>query len=236
MTRQKTFKSQVRGRMAKTGERYTSARRQLAEQSHRAEQTIAEPAPESPAPSAPDAEMLQSEETIRRGTGRGWDEWFAILDDWGAAQHSHTEIARWLVAEYDISGWWSQSVTVSYERARGLRAKHQVNKGFTVSVNRTVGVPAEHLSAAFTDAGLREQWLPDAQLRERTSRPGKSARFDWLQDGSVVVVGFERKGDAKTQVGLAHEKLPDAATAERMKAFWRERLTTLKEVMEARSM
>ena len=41
------------------------------------------------------------------------------------------------------------------------------------------------------------------------------------------------KGDGKTQIGLGHEKLPDADTAERIKAMWRERLTALKELLES---
>ena len=32
---------------------------------------------------------------------------------------------------------------------------------------------------------------------------------------------------------LTHERLPDSAEAERMKAFWRERVAGLKEVLEA---
>jgi hypothetical protein len=229
MTRQKSFKAGVRSRMAKTGERYTAARRQLIERTSRAEG--------SPATEARDnvPEMLTSDEAIRDGTGRGWDEWFAILDAWGATEHSHPEIARWLVEEQGLAGWWAQSITVGYERARGMRAKHQTASGFSISVNRTVAVSAERLSDAFTDAALRQRWLPGTELTERTSRRGRSARFDWPGDGSVVVVGFTAKGADKTQLALVHEKLPDSQAAERMKAFWRERLGVLKGLLEDRS-
>jgi hypothetical protein len=47
----------------------------------------------------------------------------ATTNAWGPT--GHTEIARWLVAEHRIGGWWAQSVTVAYERARGVRAKHE---------------------------------------------------------------------------------------------------------------
>ena len=59
-----------------------------------------------------------SEEAIRRRTGRGWEEWFDLLDAWGAADRTHTEIARWVAEEHAIDGWNAQAVTVSYERAR----------------------------------------------------------------------------------------------------------------------
>ena len=32
--------------------------------------------------------------SIRKGTGRSWDDWFRLLDAWGATAHTHTEIAR----------------------------------------------------------------------------------------------------------------------------------------------
>ena len=38
---------------------------------------------------------------------------------------------------------------------------------------------------------------------------------------------FESKGDARSVVSVQHERLADAGEAERMKAFWRERLAAL---------
>ena len=35
-----------------------------------------------------------SEEMIRERTGRGWEEWFDLLDSWGSETLGHTEIAR----------------------------------------------------------------------------------------------------------------------------------------------
>ena len=47
-----------------------------------------------------------------------------------------------------------------------------------------------------------------------------------------VNVGFEPKGDARGQVAVAHERLPDAEAAEEMKQHWRERLSALKALLE----
>ena len=44
----------------------------------------------------------------------------------------------------------------------------------------------------------------------------------------VLNVGFEAKGDDKSTVALEHERLPDGEAAERMKAYWRERIAALK--------
>jgi len=82
------------------------------------------------------------------------------------------------------------------------------------------------------DEQQRRRWLPDAELRERTATRPKSARFDWGDTTTRLVVGFETKANGKSLAALAHEKLPDAAEAERMKAYWRERVAVLKEVLE----
>jgi hypothetical protein len=47
-----------------------------------------------------------------------------------------------------------------------------------------------------------------------------------------VVADFTAKGEAKSTVAIEHERLPDAETAERMKAYWRERLSELKRALE----
>jgi hypothetical protein len=219
MTRQKSFKRLVRARMEKTGESYSAARALLL--------AANEPkATEGPT-------LTMSDDAIRRRTGHGWEHWFDLLDEWGATERSHTDAATWLREEQDTGGWNAQAIVVSYERARGLRAVGEHADGFTVTASRTVAVPVDRLYEAFVDESLRREWLPDAELRERTATRPRSARFDWGDNGTRVVVGFEAKGDAKSTASLAHEKLPDAAEAERMKAFWRERVAALKEVLEA---
>ncbi|MGH8575879.1 MAG: hypothetical protein ACREXX_07575 [Gammaproteobacteria bacterium] len=92
-------------------------------------------------------------------------------------------------------------------------------------------MPGERVFEAFVDAELRERWLPGAVMHERTSQPGRSVRFDWEDGVTRVNVGIT-VGEGKSQVAVEHERLPDVETAERMKAFWRERLTTLKTMLE----
>jgi pimeloyl-ACP methyl ester carboxylesterase len=213
MTRQNSFKRLVRTRMEKTGESYTAARATL---------LAAEEAKAAEAP-----ELMMSDEAIRRRSGRGWEEWFDLLDEWGAAERPHREIARWLREEQGVDGWGAQSVTVSYERARGLRAVGERPEGFSVTAQKTVAVPVGRLYEAFVDPSLRKRWLSDGELRERTATKPKSARFDWGDGETRVIVDFTAKGEAKSTVALEHERLADAEEAKRMKAFWRERMTAL---------
>ena len=124
-------------------------------------------------------------------------------------------------------------MTVSYERARGLRAVGERPDGFTITASKTVAVPVDRLYEAFVDESLRRRWLPDGKLRERTATKPKSARFDW-GDGEtrVIVVLRRRRARRRAPSALQHERLPDGEEAERMKAFWRDRVAALKEVLE----
>src|SRR3954447_9593627 len=156
MTVQKSFKRLVRARMDKTGESYTAARSHLL--------TAEEPA------AIDETVLATSDAKIRERTGRGWEEWFDLLDDWGAAGRTHREIARWVAEQQGVVplAWNAQAVVGSYERARGLRAVGEHADGFTITATRTGGVRVDGLYDAFVDAGLRECWLPDGELSERT--------------------------------------------------------------------
>ena len=218
MTRQKSFKRLVRSRMHRTGESYTAARAVLLA---------------APEPTAADGPALpMSDEAIRRRTGRGWEDRFDLIDEWGGEQRAHREIARWLSEDQGIDGWSAQSVTVGYERARGGRALGEHADGFTVTASKTIAVPVERLFDAFVEGELRGRWAPGVELRLRTSTRPRSARFDVGDGPTRLVAGFMAMGDAKSQVGLSHERLPDAAEADRMKPFWRERVVRLKELLE----
>ena len=217
MTRQRSFKQLVRSRMEKTGESYTAARAQL---------LTADAAEQPP--------LATSDARIRERTGRGWEEWFDLLDGWGAAERTHRETARWVAEQLGIHplAWNAQAITGSYEQARGLRAVGEHATGFSITASKTVAVPVERLYDAFVDPDLRATWLPDAQLRERTATKPRSARFDWGDGATRVHVTFAAKGEDKSTATVAHERLDGAAEADRMKAYWRERVTVLKQALE----
>ena len=167
MPTQKIFKKRVRTRMTKTGESYTAARRQLL---HKADAmagpepaepaTVAEPPPVGE-PAVP-PELLTSDDALRRATGKGHEEWFALLDGWGATERKHPEIARWLKETQGTPSWWTQTITVDYERARGMRGRHEMGDGYSISVTRTINVDPERVLAAFTSEPVRKRWLGDA--------------------------------------------------------------------------
>jgi hypothetical protein len=220
MTEHKSFKRLVRARMAKTGESYTAARVRLLR---------AEPSNGVGAPT-----LKTSDEKIRERTGRGWEEWFAMLDGWGAADRSHRDIARWLAEQMGIHplAWNAQAITASYELTRGLREVGEKADGFAITASRTVEVPVDRLYEAVVRPAARLDWLPDGKLTERTATAPKSARFDWAEGPTRVHVTFLPKGESRSTVALEHRRLADAGEADRMKSYWRERLSVLKGALE----
>ena len=74
---------------------------------------------------------------------------------------------------------------------------------------------------------------PGAAFEVRTARPGKSIRANWDDGSTRLVIAFTARGQARSQVALTHERIPDAATADRLKPWWRERVADLKRVLEA---
>lgn len=175
-----------------------------------------------------------SDDALASATGRDWASWFALLDAWGAVDRGHAAIARHLVDEHGVSGWHAQSITVGYEQERGLREVGQASDGrWQVSVSKTVNAPADRCTAAFADAELRRRWLPDGELDVRSHRTGKSVTADWDGATSRIEVYLTPKGEAKTQIGLGHTKLPDADAVAAYKEFWRERLAGLKTLLES---
>jgi uncharacterized protein YndB with AHSA1/START domain len=161
-----------------------------------------------------------SDEAVQTKTGRTWPEWFAILDAAGAQRMTHQQIVAYLHTEQGVGAWWQQMVTVTYEQARGMRAKHQMPNGYQISTSKTIAAPTAALYEAWIDADRRQSWLPNAPLAISKATPGKSIRAGWGDQGGRIDVQFYPKGAAKTQVTIQHNKLADADAAEQMKAYW----------------
>lgn len=224
MTAQPSFKRLVRARMAKTGERYTTARARLL--AARADEAVDEQVPR----------LVCSDERIRTRTGRGWEDWFALLDSWGAESMAHTDLTRRLGAELGLHplAWNVQAVVTSYEWTRGTRevGKRVGRDGWVASASRTIAASADATLTAFVDPIQRSAWLPDVELHERTVTKPTSARFDVGDGRTRLVVGVEPRGDERATVSVQHTRLAGADEREAQKAVWRRALLELKALLE----
>ena len=223
MSTNKDFKRLVRGRMQKTGEAYTTARAHLLKQ---------KPAAPVSAATVDYAKLAgRSDAVLKQKTGCTWARWVKALDHAQAYTWPHREIATYVHEKYKIPGWWAQTVTVGYERIKGLRAVGQRRDGsFEANKSRTFAVPLVQLYRAFHDSGTRARWLPGVDLTVLAATRGKSMRITW-PDRTSVDVGFTSRGAAKSQVAVQHGKLPDRAAQTRVKQYWAERLDALGEVL-----
>ena len=235
MTTQKDFKRLVRGRMQKTGESYTTARASLLQPGAKRKAQIAEGngsaavASTPPRPDVVDYAKIAglSDAKVKEKTGCTWEKWVFALDHVNAHQWPHSEIAEYVKEKYKVPDWWTQMVTVGYERIRGLRAKGQRRSGsWEASKSRTVNAAAGTLFRAFKQPKRRSAWLNGATAVVRTSVPNKSVRMTW-EDGSSVEVYLVSKGRSKAVVTVQHTKLPSRGAADRMKSYWDEHLGVL---------
>jgi hypothetical protein len=206
------------------------------------EPVSAPPPPETtapaPAPPPPDTgEELNvagiGEEAVRNATGKGWEEWFEILERAGAPDIGHQNMARHLAETHGLTGWWSQMVTVGYERARGGRKKHETAEGFSISRSLTLDVPVERMFAAWNDASIRDRWLGEPGITVTTVTEPRSMRILWKDGRTRLSVDFYPKGHRRSLVTVQHMKLADEAEAERMKEYWGRALVSLQEVLSA---
>lgn len=221
MTTQESFKKRIRARMQQTGEKYNAARRVLIEQAEhrrRAGDDGREWA----------AEPEHSDDAVRAATGRGWDEWVTVIDGGPAAADGHAAVAAWLQEKHGVAGWWAQSVTGGWERITGRRLPHQMADGtFTANKARTMVVDVDTVRALLVDDDGREALLPGRDTTLRSRATSKSLRVE-LEQG-VALFAFDDRGDGRTTVTVAHEKLPRFEDVQLWKQFWDDWLDALAE-------
>jgi uncharacterized protein YndB with AHSA1/START domain len=173
---------------------------------------------------------------VRKATGQGWNEWFKILDDAGASLMEHAAIATLLGETHSVPEWWSQTITVGYEQARGLRRKNEATDGFQAGVSKTINAATAKLYRAWEDEATRTRWMGDHKVEIRVANTDKNIRMTWLvqgpDEGSSVEVYFWPKDANKCLVQVQQRKLADAEAVQRVRAFWSVKLENLRAAME----
>lgn len=234
MTRARALKQVIRERAARTGERYTTARRHVL-----AAVTPRAPSPAPPTRRAPAASVKGSVSNAKaiEKTGHGLDHWFAVLDRFGAVERGHTAAARHLYEDHKVPGWYSQGITVAYERTRGVRALNQRCDGeYEVPVSKVMTAETARVIKAFTDTRMRKRWITavdptlgaalTAAVTSKASRgfvvrPDGQARFRYKWDGTIVQFYLYPKPGGKVSLVVQHTKLPGAEAVEERRAQWK---------------
>lgn len=241
MTRAHALKQVIRTRAAKTGERYTTARRHVLNSLKPADAPAAKPkaAPSvagSSKGSVSDAKSLEK-------TGQGLDHWFEVLDRFGAVEKGHGAAARHLNEVHNVDGWYAQGITVAFERARGVRALNQRCDGkYEVSVSKVIIAEVADIIKAVTNTRLRNRWTEhlDPQLAGALTaavgskaskgfvvRPDGLARFRYKWDKTTVQFYLQPKPSGKVSVVVSNLALAGPESVEERRTQWRTALEAL---------
>lgn len=241
MTQAKKLKQAIRTRAKKTGESYAVARRhvvaKLEKQRGKSTAAVAKAARSAPSKGA------VSEAKCVEKTGHGYDHWFSVLDRFGAQRKGHTAAARHLRDDHEVSPWYSQGITVAYERARGLREVNQVCGGtFEVSVSRVLPASVDDVVAALSRKAKRERWLEDADdhvaealtaaiASKRIRRNGDVATFQFDGPDGRIDLRVTSKDDGRSTLVARTLGMQGKDLIEIARSRWKQSLDSLRSAL-----
>ncbi len=165
------------------------------------------------------AEPEAGDAAVREATGRGWDQWREVIDQWPGHTDGHAAVARYLAEEHGVEGWWAQSVTVGWERITGRRLPQQRPDG-TFSANRSRTLTADHgrLRELLLDEEGRVALFPGLEPELRSRPTSKNVRIG-LGGGSVEI-SLTPRDDGRVTVTIQHERLGSPEEVIAWKAYW----------------
>ena len=201
-----------------------------------------------------ESEHPMSDAAARAATGRGWDEWYALLDGAGGTAPGRRAITDALMKEHGLAPWWAQTVAVEYERARGLREKDGRPRGYAICVTKTIAAPAAAVFDAFGTAAALDRWLADGAGADAAFveggrfttadgnrgtytriAPPKTLRLAWDDDDPALASTVELKlgeRDGKCGLVLNHERIQSRALADGLRVAWGAAIERLKRHLE----
>ena len=168
-------------------------------------------------------------------TGKTMEQWFEVMDKKGASKMPQENIfflTGKIKGLSNLSEWNRNLFTTSYTWHKGLRQRGEKQGGFEISVSKTVNVPLNDLYNSFVNDAQRKKWLKE-KIVIRKQTENKSARVTWTDEVTSLSIDFYAKGKDKSQIVVQHMKIEDAQKADVMKVFWGEKLSEMKELLEA---
>ena len=104
-----------------------------------------------------------TDEQVIEETRRSSEDWYVMLDAWGARERSHAEIAEHLRTIYGLDDNWSNTLAVRYAHARDL--------------DQATSVPGDLIAAMILKPAARARFeaLSNAEQRALIERLAQSA-------------------------------------------------------------
>lgn len=181
--------------------------------------------------------------SVKKGTGKSWDQWIEILDRLGAREMTHRNIVLHLQKKYRLTPWWQQGVTLGYEIHIGRRVEGQNGKGlFTTTTTKTLKAPASAVWKWLNSAEGQSLWLkplsefklkPKAVFETeegvfgevRTMLVNRRARLRWQEDTwerpSILQIYLVPRKNGTCILCFTHENLATGRLRLQMRDYWR---------------
>lgn len=195
----------------------------------------------------------ETEEAVRAATGKGWEEWFAVLDAKGGPALGRRAINVFLYDECKVDAWWATTLMSHYEAARGVLDKDGRPKGYMICATKTIAAPVEKVYSLWASGEALSRWFGADTVAEvvdggtyrnadgdrgtfKRVRANKDLRFTWENPNhapSLVDVVFQDKGKGKTGVMVTHDRLQGRPEADGLRAAWGAALDRLKALAES---
>ncbi len=237
MTRARALKQVIRDRAAKTGERYTTARRHILRElnpkttaASRCARLLPLHARRRPKAACPMPLRSRRPATISRIGS-------ACSIDSARSRKATPPSAKHLYEAHGVDGWYAQGITVAYERERGVRGMNQRCDGaFEVSASKVMNATTKQVVKAFSDARTRAKWINEAEatladalakgVADKKSkgfvvRPDGQARFRYKWNDTIVQLYMIPKSKEKISVVVQHTKLPSGDSVELYRGQWK---------------
>jgi hypothetical protein len=189
------------------------------------------------------------ETAVLEWTGKTLDEWFRLVDAWGGRDKPHKQIAAYVRTQQGASPWWSQEITVLYEKHINRRVTGQTSSGlFQIEAGKTLpvgldrawemvtgkdtvrAIVGEGCGGRFSDgaAGVSSS---GTRYNVRVFKPRSHIRMGWAMKGwekdSTLQIRVTPRNQNATAVSFHQENLQTSGIRDRMRLRWKEVLEQL---------
>ncbi|MGZ3656384.1 MAG: SRPBCC domain-containing protein [Bdellovibrionota bacterium] len=192
-------------------------------------------------------------ESVKKCTGKNWNQWIALLDKAGARTWVHGEITALLKEKYRLTPWWQQGVAIGFEIHSGKRIEGRSEKGLYATVaSKTIPLSQKEAWKLLSSPAGLELWLSPFAPFEwkagcgfevnggifgevRTVKAPSRLRLTWREEtwkkASVLQLNVNPRPGKKCMVVLQHEQLPSELVKNKLRAHWKLALQKLAEAL-----
>jgi hypothetical protein len=121
--------------------------------------------------------LAMSDDLIAEETGRSSEDWYVILDAWGAPQKGHRATVAELEGVFGLRERWAHIVAIRYEAARGLQEESSVPADLVTALILNPALRLKFEQMDMTERRAIARWIEAAEDKPtRTQRVQETVR------------------------------------------------------------